>query len=115
MHPPNPSFDYIVGPFKEVNVVIGSDVRVLSGNSLKFTCPVTETKDDELKMTWLVNDKEILPNNKVDIQGDTFLIRETSRPALFRVTCVVTGILDEAKVDSSVEIIGKLFSYMLSK
>ena len=85
---------------------IGMNVRILSGNKIKFVCLVKSGSNVNIK--WLINGKGIPRSSMYTVSGNTLTIKDTSKAGRFQVSCVVTGELESTPIVSNVEVIGVL-------
>ena len=64
--------EYTEGLFKEVEATVGTNVRILVGNELKFICPTK--KGANVNRTWLIDDNPLPKSNDYMVDEDDVCI-----------------------------------------
>ena len=64
--------EYTEGLFKEVEATVGTNVRILVGNELKFICPTK--KGANVNRTWLIDDNPLPTSNDYMVDEDDVCI-----------------------------------------
>ena len=98
--------EYTQGLFKEVEANVGTNVRILVGNELKFLCKTK--KGANVNRTWLIDNQPPPVSKDYIVDEDNVLyIKDMMRRGTFQVACVITGPLENTTVVSNVHIVGK--------
>ena len=97
---------------QEINIGIGTNVKMLRGNTLTIKCPLNVK--GKVKVTWLRDQQKLHPSQHHRIKGDTIIIKDSYQVGIFYFTCVAKTNLGTAQLTSKVEIISKFYPLLLS-
>ena len=90
----------------KVPLDVGKDVTVFVGTNIKFTCRLYQ---DNFEITWLKNNRILDPDEDHVMDQNLLYFYATKEPGTVNITCMVTGLLDSAKVTSRIIVRGLFY------
>ena len=91
----------------EVVLDIGTNLKILSGNSIKFRCPLIVKNKDNVDILWFMDNRRLVEGKLYQFAGNTLVVKDTAKAKVAYVSCVARAPLGTAKRTSRLEIIGK--------
>ena len=93
--------EYLENKLKQLNADVGTQILILTGNSIKFRCPVKE--NSKVKIAWLKNYDHFVEKDESFYKVVVF-----SEEGIFNISCYITSVLGSDFVTSQVTVFGKV-------
>ena len=90
---------------KEVEVAVGTDVSIITGNPIRLKCMLRS--EIGIKVIWLMNGVRLPRNGRKYKIAENFLhIRNTTRGGVYNITCQAKTMIGTAQISSVLKIVG---------